>query len=170
MAFSGDKTKVLPGPNEVTINGVQLGHTEENVEVIEFGDSVKRHHSHEASDVPIRHTQLPRPITIRIRSLEITNSVLAEAFPEADSITTSGVVSVHQDNFTELTPIEVTIHPTVAGASTKNDHTYKDMVVVGPPINTAWGSEDKLKIDLTLERQWRDSGLTHQIGGFEDPA
>ena len=168
MGFDGDGTKLIPGPCEIIINGVQLGHTEENV-TLEWGDSIKRHHSHEAGEVPVKYTQLPRPVTMRVQALEITKEVSTLAFPEA-SVTTTGLVSVNQDNLTELAAVEVTIHPTIEGANATKDIVLKQMVGVGPPINTGWGAEDKLKLDLVYERQWKDTGLSYTVGGDIDPA
>jgi len=163
MAFVGDRSQIVPGPCDVTINSVQIGHSEENVEVV-FGDAINRITSHEAGTVPVYHSKSPTPINIKIRALEIKQEVENLAFPEADTVSSTGLVTVTQDSFTELAGVTVRVHPQSMGTATTRDIVGYNMVPVGAPINQTLGREEKLMLNLDFERQWADSGTGWNLG------
>ena len=174
MTFSGSSTPLTTGPFDVTINDVQLGHTEENIQLLQWGESETNHNSHEAGDVPVKVTRGPRTIRLEIRSLQIQKNLLDEVFAEAASITTDGLVTVGaasgaQDSLTNLTPVTITLHPSdVTG--TAHDIVLSNMVNVGAPFDQPLGRPDKLMLNLFFIRTWSDTSVAYTVGGFATPA
>lgn len=173
MAFDGDSTKLTTGPHDITVNGVQIGHTQENIQLLTLGEADTRHQSHEAGEVPVKVTRGPRTVRLEMRSVQIQKNLLEEVFPEAESITTDGLVTVGaasgaQDSLTVPAPVEITLHPSdVAGAA--NDIVLNNMVNVGTAIDGPLGRPDKLMLNLFYERTWSDSSAAYTIGGFANP-
>lgn len=169
MAFLGTSTPIISGPYDVTINGIQVGHTEENIQLLQWGSAETKHLSHEGGDVPVKFTRGPRTIRLEVRSLQITANLLGEVFAEADSVSASGVVTVTQDSLTVLSPVAITLHPSdVTG--TANDIVLSAMVNVDAPIDQPLGRPDKVMVNLFFERQWVDSGTSYTFKGFTNPA
>lgn len=174
MTFAGDSTKQITGPHDIIINGVQLGHTEEDIQLLQFGAAETRHLSHEAGEVPTKITRGPRTIRLEARSVQVQANVLFEVFAEAASVTSAGLVTVGaasgaQDSYTALTGVTITLHPTDAGDAT-NDIVLNNMVSVGGPIDQAVGRQNKIMINMFYERTWSDSSVAYTIGGKTNPA
>ncbi len=163
MTFVGDSSVIVPGPCSVTINSVQIGHTEENVEII-MEESTNPVFSHESRDVPLAVSKSPTPIRIKIRALEIKQETLNLAFPEASTVVTAGLTTVTQDVYTELSGVTVVVHPESEGAATARDFTLNNAVAVGAPINQTWGRDDKLMLNLEFQRMLVDSGTAWTLG------
>lgn len=174
MAFLGSSTPIITGPFDITINDVQVGHTEENIQLLQWGESETMHQSHEAGDVPVKVTRGPRTIRLEVRSVQIQKNLLDEVFAEATSITTAGLVTVGaaagaQDSLTNLTPVTVRLHPSdVTG--TDHDIVLNHMVNVGAPFDQPLGRPDKLMMHLFFIRTWSDTSAAYTIGGFATPA
>lgn len=171
MPFEGDKSKVLTGPFDVTINGVVVGHTEENVQLLQIGEAETRHNSHEAGpNVPVKITRAPRQVRIEIRSLQIQANLLEEVFAEA-TVSASGTVTVAQDSLTVLDGVTIVLHPTeFPTLTTDHDHTFSNMANVGPPLDQPAGREDRFMLNMFFEGLWVDTGSRYVLKGFANPA
>lgn len=169
MSFDGAAANAITGPWDVTINGVQIGHTEENVEDLTAGDSNTQHMSHESGLVAFKETRGATPISFRLRAIEITKEVMDLVFPEATSVSAAGIATFSDKSITVLTAVSVTLHPSdTVGAD--NDQVYNNMVPFGPKFEGPQGRENKYLLTVSFRNVWTDTTISHVIKGNATPA